>query len=575
MDDPADRHLGHHRCGRGYPVNRHDHVLRNDKSFSGKRLAFLPVVVGAAIALLPVAMLAGQEQQPSKTNLRRATGIPVLEVADAKKNKSNKSGDNAVASAELMENPDKAHAKFFLNNRFPSATMCGECHPKHYRQWSVSQHAYAQMSPVFNAMHGKLLKLTNGTSGDFCIRCHTPVGMALNEPVFGSNIDRHPTSREGVTCIVCHRVNKAYGKVNARFAIVPGGITEPVYGPTGDETAIRKFIEEGTAVADPKKQGRMIHGQAEKFFQMTTSASCGMCHDVTLASGLREIEAFSVYKASPAAKRGVTCQDCHMGKEPGRYTGDPKTNCDWGPAARVGDEWTTPRKLTNHMIVGPDFSIVHPALFPLDSRAILEESEKEDPAAPGMATIREWLEFDWQAGWGTDDFEDEVADDHEFPERWASVDDRYDAREIIEDNLRLLELAKQARLKLLRHGYKLGDIVVKRADDRQIRFDVQVKNGTDGHTVPTSLDAERPVWLHVGVTDRHGNTVMESGDLDPNGDLRDLHSAYVHNNELPLDKQLFNLQSRFITQNVRGGEREDVLTVPFSLSQRAEISWTL
>ena len=66
---------------------------------------------------------------------------------------------------------DLAHEKVLLGDRFPSATACRDCHPKHYREWSVSQHAYAQMSPIFNAMHGTILKLTNGTNGDFCIRC--------------------------------------------------------------------------------------------------------------------------------------------------------------------------------------------------------------------------------------------------------------------------------------------------------------------------------------------------------------------------------------------------------------------
>ena len=58
--------------------------------------------------------------------------------------------------------------------------------------------------------------------------------------------------------------------------------------------------------------------------------------------------------------------------------------------------------------------------------------------------------------------------------------------------------------------------------------------------------------------------VFASGDLDPNGDLRDLHSAYVHNRELPRDRQLFSLQSRFLTRNFRGGEREQVLAVNYS-----------
>ena len=58
--------------------------------------------------------------------------------------------------------------------------------------------------------------------------------------------------------------------------------------------------------------------------------------------------------------------------------------------------------------------------------------------------------------------------------------------------------------------------------------------------------------------------VFESGDLDPNGDVRDSHSVYVHNGVLPADEHLFSLQSRFLVRMVRGGEREQVLTIPYS-----------
>ena len=52
--------------------------------------------------------------------------------------------------------------------------------------------------------------------------------------------------------------------------------------------------------------------------------------------------------------------------------------------------------------------------------------------------------------------------------------------------------------------------------------------------------------------------------MDPNGDVRDLHSSYVHNGQLPLDPYLFSLQSRFITRNARGGDHEQVLAVNYS-----------
>lgn len=249
-----------------------------------------------------------------------------------------------------------------------------------------------------------------------------------------------------------------------------------------------------------------------------------------------------------------------MGVKPGVASGYAT-----GPAAIVGPTPTADRKITNHYFAGPDYPIIHPGIFPLNAKAVKEESEKDDLTAEGLATIREWLTFDYKAGWGTDDFEDTVSEDQVFPDRWASIDDRYDAREIIEENLELLAWGQAQREAILRVGYVLGDVITLRADNSGIKFKVQVRNGTDGHEVPTGFDAERVVFLQVTVTDRTGKVVMQSGDLDPNGDVRDLHSLYVHNGELPLDDQLFTLQSRFLTRNVRGGEREQVLPINYSL----------
>ena len=117
-----------------------------------------------------------------------------------------------------------------------------------------------------------------------------------------------------------------------------------------------------------------------------------------------------------------------MGVEPGRVMaepGDPEfahKNYAFGPAAKVENRTTAPRKLTNHMFVGPDYSVLPPYLFPFNVQAIREEHEKSDPTARGAATIRDWLLFDYEAGWGTLDFEDLVGENHDFPDRWDSID---------------------------------------------------------------------------------------------------------------------------------------------------------
>ena len=127
-----------------------------------------------------------------------------------------------------------------------------------------------------------------------------------------------------------------------------------------------------------------------------------------------------------------------------------------------------------------------------------------------------------------------------------------------------LEFVRQKRLEVLRNGYGIGDIVTEKSEADGIEFKVQVKNITDGHNVPTGFTGERLVWLRITVTDSTGKVVFKSGDTDPNGDVRDNESSYVHAGEMPLDEQLFSLQSRFLVQNVRGGERERTVTIPYS-----------
>jgi len=389
----------------------------------------------------------------------------------------------------------QAHLAIFAEDRYPSASTCKVCHESHYKEWSVSQHAYAQLSPVYMAMQNKINQLTNGTNGDFCIRCHTPVGMNIGESTSISNLERHPTSREGITCVVCHRVEQEYGKVSGRIALVEGDLLTPVYGPSGGAELDRVLDnrDQYRVVTEEGESGRQIHTEIGHFPQIETSQFCGSCHDVNLFNGFRLEEAFSEYKNSPAAARGESCQDCHMGKVQGVASG-----YDQGPAAVVGGVPTKDRKITNHFFAGPDYSVIHAGIFP------------HNADAAELATLEQWLEFDDKAGWGTDEFEDNVAKDYEFPKHWRSIDDRYDARKIIGEQHSQLRWAEAKRLEVLRNGYKMGELDLTKVSKKGIEFSIPVSNGTDGHNVPTGFDAERLVWLEVTVKDQDGRLTRYS-----------------------------------------------------------------
>ena len=342
------------------------------------------------------------------------------DAVEEKKEADEKEPDAAATARE-------AHDALFAESRFPSASTCGSCHPKQFVEWSVSQHAYSQLSPIYLSLNNKINELANGSNGDFCLRCHNQVGANLGESSIVSNLERHPTSREGITCVVCHRINKDYNKASGRLALVEGGLTEPIYGPSGNAELARVLDNRNVyrVVTDPNERGRKIHDEVRQFASISSPLFCGACHDVTLFNGFRLEEAFSEYRMSPAAARGETCQDCHMGKVQGVASG-----YEFGPAAVVGGEPTMPRKITNHFFAGPDYSVIHPGIFPHNAEA------------QQMATLAEWLQFEHKAGWGTDEFEDNIPEGTVFPERWRAIDDRYDARAIIATQLERLAWAR-------------------------------------------------------------------------------------------------------------------------------------
>ena len=450
-----------------------------------------------------------------------------------------------VASTPLdnadSKSAEQSHDKLFKKVEFPSAQECGGCHLQIYREWSVSRHAFAQISPTFLAYQATLVKLTKGTLGDFCERCHTQVGMFTGEPILTSNSNRAKVPLEGITCVVCHRVPEAYGKITGRFPLEPGDIRNPIYGPRkGDE--LQRVL--ASHADDPPK----THRDARLLEQVSQPGFCARCHDVRLANGIRFEDLFSEYKQTPAAKRGVTCQGCHMGPISGIPSENPPAS-----AAVVRGVPTRPARRTNHMFAGPDSSVVHPGIFPIN------------PEAQEFATPEEWLSFDVEAGWGSESFEQSVPEGATFPGIWADREERIAAREIIDRQLELLAENRARATTLLRNGYGLGEVRITERD-KELEFDVEVKNLTDGHSVPSGLIAERNVFLQVTVTDADGTVVFRSGDLDPNGDVRDTHSLYVHNGAIPLDEQLFNLRSPIVVRTIHGGEREQVIPANYSLN---------
>ena len=439
---------------------------------------------------------------------------------------------------------------------YPTAATCGECHKQIYEEWSSSQHAYSSISPMFHKFEQKFQKLTQGTVGTFCVRCHQQVGTQLGEarqtPLWASS----QISREGVTCITCHRVKEQYGKVNGERRVEPGKIYEPVYG-SGEKSIIKKVLadkETYSVKTSADGRGNDIHNGMITNDQITKSEFCVSCHQVAVNLGIKLEIVWEQYRDSPARKAGVTCQDCHMGKVPGKSEGYATA-----PSAIVGGKDINPgRKHANHRFIGPGNSIAHPGIFPHNTKA-------------QAVNMKDWLLFDWRAGWGTAEFEDKVADGKikvKFPKRWADPLDREDARQIIDENLAKLDERDKIRQQVLENGSNVdgpsieGDPKV----GKDLAFSYKIKNTNLGHNLPSgSLGAQPQLWVNVALIDPDGKNIWESGYIDKDGNMADLHSLEVAAGRIKVDQQLVHFQTKFLTTNIKGTDREMYLPVNFDV----------
>ncbi len=461
----------------------------------------------------------------------------------------------AASALEGTETPIPAVDEETLS-LYPTAAQCGECHKQIYEEWSSSQHAYASISPMFHKFEQKFQELTQGTVGTFCVRCHQQVGTQLGEARDTPLWQRSQISREGVSCITCHRVKEQYGKVNGERLVEPGTINQPVYG-SGEGSVINDILadkETYSVKTGAGGRGNDIHKGMITNDQITKSEFCVSCHQVAVNLGIKLEIVWEQYRDSPAREAGVTCQNCHMGKVPGKPKGYATA-----PSAIVGGKEINPgRKHANHRFIGPGYSIAHPGIFPHNTKA-------------QAFSIKEWLQFDWRGGWGTAEFEDKVAEgkiEVDFPKRWADPLDREEARQIIEENVAKLDERDKLRAQVMENSSEIDGPHLEGAPrvGRDLAFSYRIKNTNTGHNLPSgSLGAQPQLWVNVALIDPDGKNIWESGYLDSNGDIADLHSLDVAAGSIEADQQLVNFQTKFLTTNVKGTDREMYLPVNFDI----------
>lgn len=179
-----------------------------------------------------------------------------------------------------------------VGGTFPPAQNC-QCHSSFINEWQQSLHGQALSDPLFQTKLAEANAATGGKMGAFCLKCHAPVATMTGKPAKPSATT---AAGQGIPCSFCHQVTGAGTPTNnVSLLLEPSGTYRAqIATPTSPHpTAFSAF-----------------HNSAE---------ICGSCHNVAHpGNGLPLETTYTEWQASPQAKAGTTCQDCHMSRFPGQ-----------------------------------------------------------------------------------------------------------------------------------------------------------------------------------------------------------------------------------------------------------------
>jgi hypothetical protein len=220
-----------------------------------------------------------------------------------------------------------APARYSPLERSLAPVNCGTCHPAQFADWKTSLHAQT-MGP---GVVGQLVEMrkSDPETARLCLTCHAP--LTEQQPDVGRDAVVIPNQkyddslyRQGLVCAACHvRQHERFGP------------------PRRDGST-----------TDPPNRAALPHNGVTRHAAFVRSEFCSSCHQFTqdgfALNGKLLENTYEEWKASPAARSGQQCQDCHMPDRRHLWRGihDPdmvKSGVDIGLATdreryRAGDE---------------------------------------------------------------------------------------------------------------------------------------------------------------------------------------------------------------------------------------------
>jgi hypothetical protein len=185
----------------------------------------------------------------------------------------------------------EAPGRFTPVERSLAPADCGSCHPVQLADWRSSLHAKS-MGPGITGQLVEMIR-SDPASARSCFTCHAP--LAEQTPVIRSGDALAPNPAldaalqlQGIVCASCHvRRHERFGP------------------PRRDGT---------TASSKPREH--LPHNGVTRTSAFLRSEFCASCHQFTpegfALNGKLLENTFEEWRASPAARQGRQCQDCHM-----------------------------------------------------------------------------------------------------------------------------------------------------------------------------------------------------------------------------------------------------------------------
>ncbi len=196
--------------------------------------------------------------------------------------------------------PTKDHYK-----KGAGETACGYCHSNVYEEWKSSAHARSSLGQHFRNLFegtsatdapnkGWSLKRDHPDGVEVCASCHSPTKSNTVDAEVAREADRNRKRDEGLSAIHCDYCHKIVGPAAGEVGLTHGryglNLLRPVlFGPLTDST------RNDNAYSAFQHQSRL----------------CASCHE-GVVFGVPVYTTYSEWQASPSARDGVQCQDCHM-----------------------------------------------------------------------------------------------------------------------------------------------------------------------------------------------------------------------------------------------------------------------